>query len=117
MNQLMMAATVAAILTSVVSMQQSYAQYETGSGAASQEQLHKCADLGIDRNQCNDVTILAKERLQYSQKTTYGNNPVGSGTPYFGGAEMFVIIGILGPIFGGVALAFYLMGRKTKVPA
>ena len=117
MNQIMIAVIVAAILTSLVSVQQSYAQYETGSGTASREQLQKCADLGIDRNQCNDVTILAKERLQYAQKTTYGNNPDGSGTPYFGGAEMFVVIGILGAIFGGVALAFYLMGRKTKVPA
>ena len=116
MKQLLMAVILAAILTSVVSVQ-SYAQYETGSGAASQEQLQKCADLGIDMNQCSDVTILAKERLEYAQKTTYGNNPDGSGTPYFGGAEMFVVMGILGAIFGGVALAFYLTGRKAKVPA
>jgi hypothetical protein len=120
MKQLIIAAAaIAAGILAVTSVQQSYAQYGTGSvGTATQEQLQRCDELGIDRNQCNDVTILAKERLLYAQKTTYGNNPDGSGTPYFKGIETFAVIGALGAIFGGVAGAFYLMGRKTRqVPA
>lgn len=118
MKQLILMAIAAGILA-VTSMQQSYAQYGSGSmGTASQEQLLRCDELGIDRNQCNDSTILAKERWFYAQETTYGNNPEGSGTPYFRGIETFAVIGILGAIFGGVAGAFYAMGRKAKqVPA
>jgi hypothetical protein len=106
---------IAAGILAVMSVQQAYAQYGAGStGTASQEQLQRCDELGINRNQCNDVTILAKERWLYAQETTYGNNPEGSGTPYFKGLETFAVIGILGAIFGGVASAFYIMGRKAR---
>ncbi|MEM3094136.1 MAG: hypothetical protein QXX64_00715 [Nitrososphaera sp.] len=112
---IIIAAATAAGILAVTSVPQSYAQYGAGSiGTATQEQLLRCEELEIDRNQCNDVTILAKERLLYAQKTTYGNNPDGSGTPYFKGIETFTVIGVLGAIFGGVAGAFYMMGRKGK---
>jgi hypothetical protein len=119
-KQLAMMAIAAGILV-VTSMQPSYAQYVDNSGSAgtaTTEQLARCDQLNISRNQCTDNTILAAERVQYAKETTYGNNPDGSGTPYFRGIETFAVIGILGAIFGGVAGAFYLMGRRAKqVPA
>jgi hypothetical protein len=117
-QQLVIIAIATGILV-VTSIEQSYAQYGTGgAGTASQEQLLRCDELGIDRNQCNDVTILAKERLLYAQQTPYGNIPDGSGIPYFKGIDTLVMIAILGAIFGVLAGAFYLMGRKVKqIPA
>jgi hypothetical protein len=117
MKQLFVMAIAAALLAAA-SAQQSFAQYGSGAGTASQEQLLRCNELGIDRNQCNDSTILAKERIRYARETVYGNNPEGSGTPYFQGVETFGVIGILGAIFGGIAGAFFLMSRKARqVPA
>lgn len=117
MKQLFIMA-IAAGLLAVAPAQQSFAQYGNGPGTASQEQLLKCDELGIDRNQCNDSTILAKERLSYARETTYGNSPEGSGTPYFQGIETLGVIGILGAVFGGIAGAFFLMGRRARqVPA
>ena len=119
MKQQVAIMAIAAGILAVTSVQHSYAQYGTsGAGTASQEQLLRCDELGIDRNQCNDVTILAKERWFYARETPYGNNPEGSGIPYFKGIDTLVMIAILGAIFGGSAGAFYLMGRKAKrVPA
>jgi hypothetical protein len=115
MKQLfVMVMAIAAGLLAVASGQQSFAQYGSGTGTASQEQLLRCDELGIDRNQCNDSTILAKERVQYARETAYGNSPEGSGTPYFKGIETFGVIGILGAVFGGIAGAFFLMGRKAR---
>lgn len=117
MKQLFVMA-IAAGLLATASAQQSFAQYGSGGGTASQEQLLRCDELGIDRNQCIDSTILAKERIQYARETAYGNNPEGSGTPYFKGIETFGVIGILGAIFGGIAGGFFLMSRKARqVPA
>lgn len=117
MKQLFIMAIVAGLLA-MASAQQSFAQYGSGAGTASQEQLLRCDELGIDRNQCNDSTILAKERFQYARETAYGNSPEGSGTPFFKGVETLGVIGILGAIFGGIAGAFFLMGRKARqVPA
>ncbi len=113
MKQLFVMA-IAAGLLAIASAPQSFAQYGSGAGMASQEQLLRCDELGIDRNQCNDSTILAKERFQHARETTYGNSPEGSGTPYFKGVETFGVIGILGALFGGIAGAFFLMGRKTR---
>ena len=120
-KQLAMMAIAAGILA-VTSVQQSYAQYGDNSGGsagtATKEQLARCDQLKISRNQCTDNTILAAERVQYAKETTYGNNPDGSGTPYFRGIETFAVISILGAVFGSVAGAFYLMGRRTRqVPA
>ena len=119
MKQLfVMVMAIAAGLLAVASGQQSFAQYGSGAGTASQEQLLRCDELAIDRNQCNDSTILAKERVEYARKTAYGNSPEGSGTPYFEGLETFGVIGILGVVFGGIAGAFFLIGRKARqVPA
>lgn len=85
-----------------------------GGGTATPEQLERCEQLGIERSQCNDVTILAKERVTGAQTTTYGNNPEGSGTPYFRGLETWGVIGALAAIFGGVAAAFFFKGRGAK---
>ncbi|MEP0826009.1 MAG: hypothetical protein HRF40_11030 [Nitrososphaera sp.] len=93
-----------------------YAQYSgsPGGGTATPEQLERCAELGIERANCNDVTILAKERVTSAQSTQYGNNPEGSGTPYFSGLETWGVIGALAAIFGGVAAAFFFKGRGAR---
>ncbi|MER3407621.1 MAG: hypothetical protein C4292_02180 [Nitrososphaera sp.] len=96
--------------------QQSYAQYGVSGNpmaGASDEQLAKCKELDIDRSQCNEHTILAKERVKHALETTYGNKPEGSGTALFKGNETWVYIGVLGAIFGGVATAFFARGRSA----
>jgi hypothetical protein len=93
---------------------QSFAQYGSGPGTASGEQLIKCDSLGIDRNQCTESIILAKERNQYARETVYGNDAEGSGVPYFQGIETLGVIGTLGAVFGGIAGAFFLVGRKAR---
>ncbi|AFU60166.1 hypothetical protein Ngar_c32500 [Candidatus Nitrososphaera gargensis Ga9.2] len=91
------------------------AQYG-GSGAAggqvTQEQLARCEELGIERSQCTDVNILARERLTAAQE----NPSSGSGTPMLSTetGQMAVFIGILGAIFGGVAAIFFFKGRGSK---
>lgn len=124
MKQLFIMA-VAAGLLAALSVQQAYAQYgdsipmgqSSGTGV-SEEMLQRCAGLGIPTTQCNDITILAKERVLYTEQTRYGNDPGGSGTPYFQGAETLGVIGILGAVFGGIAGVFFLMGRRARqVPA
>jgi hypothetical protein len=108
--------TAAVMLAGLLAIQgAAYAQYG-GSGAAggqvTQEQLQRCQELGIDRSQCNDVNILAKERLTNAQ----ANPSTGSGTPMLstGTGQMAVFIGILGAIFGGVAAVFFFKGRGSK---
>src|SRR5262245_40546989 len=108
---LMDLAAVAIFTTPVAVLQTSFAKvlYGGGRGTASPEQLQECATLGIDRNECNDTTLLAKRRLIAAQ-----NNPsTGSGTPMLSteSGQMVVFIGILGAIFGGVAAAFFFKGR------
>jgi len=112
MKQLFVIAIAAGLLA--MAPAQSFAQYGSGAGTASQEQLLRCDKLGIDRSQCNDSTLLAKERFQYARETAYGNSPEGSGTPYFQGAETLGVIGMLGAVFGGIAGAFFLMGRRAR---
>jgi hypothetical protein len=74
--------------------------------------LQTCQNLGIERSQCNDVNILAKERLTNAQ----ANPSTGSGTPMLstGTGQMAVFIGVLGAIFGGVAAVFFFKGRGAK---
>ena len=114
MNKPITAALAAlAVLTSMVSV--AYAQYPTtgGSvGSASPEQLVECQQLGIPRENCNDVTILAKKRLTAAQE----NPSTGSGTPMLSteSGQMAVFIGVLAAIFGGVAAAFFIKGRGAK---
>ncbi|MDQ3836785.1 MAG: hypothetical protein M3270_07620 [Thermoproteota archaeon] len=114
MNQPIFAALAAmAVLTSTVGV--AYAQYGgTGgsTGSASPEQLQECEQLQILRENCNDVTILAKKRLTAAQE----NPATGSGTPMLSteSGQMTVFIGVLAAIFGGVAAAFFLKGRGAK---
>lgn len=102
-----------AVLSSMVTV--AYGQYgSTGGsvGTASPEQLTECQQLGIPRENCNDVTILAKKRLTAAQE----NPSTGSGTPMLStqSGQMFIFIGVLAAIFGGVAAAFFFKGRGAK---
>jgi hypothetical protein len=45
-------------------------------GTASQEQLQECEQLGIPRENCNDVTILAKRRLSAAQQAEAQQQPL-----------------------------------------
>ena len=109
---LMIAAT--AIGPLLISTQVVHAQYGVGGGAttATPEQLTQCEQLGIERSNCNENTILAKERV-----TTAEQNPsTGSGTPMLSTetGQMAVFIGVLAAIFGGVAAVFFFKGRGSK---
>lgn len=117
MNKPIIAPLVAlAVLSSMVSV--AYGQYgSTGStggsmGTASPEQLAECQQMGIPRENCNDVTILAKKRLTAAQE----NPSTGSGTPMLStdSGQMVVFIGVLAAIFGGVAAMFFIKGRGAK---
>ncbi len=114
MNMLIIAALSAlAVLTSTMSV--ANAQYGgTGGsvGTASPEQLQECEQLGVPRENCNDVTILAKKRLTAAQE----NPATGSGTPMLSteAGQMTVFIGVLAAIFGGVAAAFFFKGRGAR---
>ncbi|HEY3094613.1 MAG TPA: hypothetical protein VGJ42_02520 [Nitrososphaera sp.] len=113
MKQLIVMAIAAGILA-VTSAQQSYAQYgDSGTGVAA-ETLQKCTQLKIPRTQCNEYTVLQAERIELS-KTGQGSGTSMLATET---SQMVAFIGVLGAIFGGVAGAFYAMGRKAKqVPA
>jgi hypothetical protein len=108
---LMIAAT--AIGPLLISTQVVHAQYVGGGGTtATPEQLTQCEQLGIERSNCNENTILAKERV-----TAASQNPsTGSGTPMLSTetGQMAVFIGVLAAIFGGVAAVFFFKGRGSK---
>ena len=114
MNKPIMAALAAlAVLSSTMSV--AYAQYGgTGgsTGTASPEQLRECEQLGVLRENCSDVTILAKKRLTAAQE----NPATGSGTPMLSteSGQMTVFIGVLAAIFGGVAAMFFIKGRGAR---
>ena len=108
-------AAVSALVIMASTMGVAYAQYGgTGgsTGTASPEQLQQCESLGIPRENCSDVTILAKNRLTAAQE----NPSTGSGTPMLSSAgdQTVVFIGVLAAIFGGVAAAFFFKGRGAK---
>jgi hypothetical protein len=111
---LMIAATVIGPL--LISTQVVHAQYGAapsgGATTATPEQLTQCEQLGIERANCNENTILAKERV-----TAASQNPsTGSGTPMLSTetGQMAVFIGVLAAIFGGVAAVFFFKGRGSK---
>jgi hypothetical protein len=119
MKQLFIMA-VAAGLLAALSVQQANAQYgdslpmRPSGTSVSEEMLQRCAELDIPRAQCNDVTVLQAEKMEIAKSGE------GSGTSMFATeiGQMVLIIGAIGAIFGGVAGAFYTMGRKAKqVPA
>lgn len=121
MKQLFLMAVAAGLLVAL-SVQQANAQYGDSlpmgpSGTSvSEEMLQRCADLSIPRAQCNDVTLLQAERMQLALKS----QEKGSGTSMITTelSQMALIIGTIGAIFGGIAGAFYAMGRKARqVPA
>ena len=108
-------AALSALVVMASTMGVAYAQYGgTGGsvGTASPEQLQECEALGIPRENCNDVSILAKKRLTAAQE----NPATGSGTPMLStaGDQTIVFIGILAAIFGGVAAAFFFKGRGAR---
>lgn len=110
---LMIAATVIGPL--LISTQVVHAQYGGGGGGATTatpEQLAQCEQLGIERSNCNENTILAKERVSAAQQ----NPSTGSGTPMLSTetGQMAVFIGVLAAIFGGVAAVFFFKGRGSK---
>ena len=105
-------AAITAGLFAVLTTQQSYAQYgdgiPVGSVGVTGEMLEKCKALGIDRTACTESNILLKERANL-----LGG---GSGTGFIGQSEqMITVIGVLGVVFGGVAGAFFLMGRSRPL--
>jgi hypothetical protein len=104
-------AAIAAGLFAVLSAQQSYAQYgdgiPVGSVNTSDKTLEKCSTLGIERTQCTESNVLLMER-----KNLVGG---GSGIGFIEEADqMGAVLGVLGAIFGGVAGAFFLMGRRKQ---
>jgi hypothetical protein len=114
MNKPIIAALAAlAVLSSTTGL--AFAQYGgTGgtTGTASPEQLQECEGMGIPRENCSDVTILAKRRLTAAQD----NPSTGSGTPMFAteSGQMIIFIGVLAAIFGGVAAMFFIKGRGAR---
>jgi hypothetical protein len=114
MKKIHLVAAVAAGLLAVLSaaQQQSFAQYgDAVTPGVTEEMLQKCVDLKIERSQCNDSTILLKERLGGEE---------GSGTALIAeeAEQMIALIGVLGAVFGGIAGAFFVMGRtKQAKPA
>lgn len=95
--------------------QQSHAQYGVSgnpTAGATPEQLAECKQYNIDRIECNEQTLLAARKGAIIE-----HNPTGSGTPMLsvGGSETFLYVGVLGAIFGGVAAAFFVKGRKAAV--
>ena len=100
----------AGLLVVLSSQQASYAQYgNSGGSEVSEQTLKRCQELGISRAQCNDATVLQKERVDWNTKDK------GSGTALFASetGQMIILIGALGAIFGGVAGGFFVMGRKA----
>ncbi len=67
------------ITTTALTIKAANAQYGgTGSsvGTASPEQLQECEQLGIPRENCNDVSILAKRRLSAAQQAEAQQQPL-----------------------------------------
>jgi hypothetical protein len=121
MNKLFMVAVAAGVLA-VLSVQQASAQYgdsiplSPSGNAVSEDMLERCADLGISRVQCNDASLLQAERVELATKSQVK----GSGTSMIATdiVPMVGVISVLGAVFGGIAAAFYIMGRRAKpIPA
>jgi hypothetical protein len=121
MKHQLLVATAAGLLAAL-SIQQAHAEYGNGlqmspSGTAiTEEMLERCAELGISRVQCNEVSILQAERVEVAASS----KEKGSGTSLITTevGQMAAFMGVLGVIFGGIAAAFFLKGRRAKpVPA
>src|ERR1043165_5692014 len=105
-----------AVIGTVPSARAQYGVQGNPTTAPTQAQLDECASYSppIPKEQCNEQAILAHRKVTYAEQTTYGNQAVGSGTPYFASSNFIVFVGVLGAIFGGVAAAFFIKGRGSK---
>lgn len=84
--------------------------------AVSDEMLGRCGDLKISRVQCNQVSILQAERMELATNSKEKGSGTSMITDELG--QMVAFIGGLGAVFGGIAAAFYLKGRRTRqIPA
>jgi hypothetical protein len=95
---------------------QALAQYPSGGvGGITEETLQRCGELNIPRAQCSEATVLQAERIVKAQES----GEKGSGTAMLATetGQMIVFVGVLAAVFGGVAGAFFMMGRRAKVAA
>ena len=101
-----------AMVLALLSVQQSYAQYAGTGAEVSEETLQKCQTLQIEKAQCTESNVLARERVGMT-------DGAGSGTAFLAkeSGQMITLIGVLGALFGGVAGAFFLMGKGKQVKA
>ena len=102
-----------AMLLALLSVQQqSYAQYAGTGTEVSEATLQKCQALQIEKAQCTEQNVLARERVDLT-------DGAGSGTAFLAkeSGQMITLIGVLGALFGGVAGAFFLMGKGKQVKA
>ncbi len=106
----------------LLSAQQAFGQYGGGlpmspAGAAvSGEMLERCTELGISRVQCSDASILQAERVEIAKSSQEKGSGTSMITTELG--QMAAFIGVIGAVFGGIAGAFYLKGRRAgQIPA
>ena len=104
---------------------QSYAQSypgdqpgQSGSIGVANSTLTQCANLGIERNECNEGAVLLKERVLEANAHPING---GSGTPMLATqvGQLGLFVGVLGAVFGGVAAAFFISGKRSRgqIPA
>ena len=101
---------IAGILAVLSAQTQSHAQYgDAGGTGASAETLEDCKRLGISTAQCNEYTVLQAERIEVAR------NGGGSGTPMLPTetGQLAVFVGVIAGIFGSIAGAFFVKGRKA----
>ena len=117
MKTAILPAVAMAALLALFSSQQSFAQSygnpsDSGSvGGVTNATLAKCAQLNITRAQCSDSSILLKERVPIAHESLTKGSGVGFLTQ---AGQLVLFIGVLGAIFGGVAAAFFISGKRTK---
>ena len=104
-------AIAAGLVALLSAQQQSYAQYgDSISPEVTEETLRKCAELNIEKAQCTESNVLLRERVDLTEGA-------GSGTAFIAKetGQMVALIGVLGAVVGGVAGAFFVMGRGKQV--
>jgi len=101
---------IASVVLALAATEQSYEQYTDSGTEVTAETLKKCEKLEIPRTQCNESTVLQAERIGLAKT---GN---GSGTSILAKEteQMIIFIGVLGAIFGSVAGAFFIAGKKSN---
>ena len=112
------AVVTAGLLAILFSGQQSFAQYpivgsnDIGVGGISNATLEKCTQLNIDRNQCSDSSVLLKERVVAAKAASNGGSGTAMIATQVGQLTLFLVA--LGIVFGGVAAAFFVSGRRQN---